>query len=113
MKWIVGSVLILSIMLAAVHGFCAERVEGVVVVIVVINEEVNERPIAYCRVYIGDNRALTGATGNFVMLLDPGDYPVRVEGRNITEVRGSNTMEQRRVRVFPEASQRITIVVSG
>ncbi len=109
MKWIAGSVLILSIMLAAVHAFCAERVEGVVVVI----DEANERPIAYCRVYIGDNRALTDASGNFVMLLDPGDYPVRVEGRNITEVRGSTTMEQRRVRVFPGDSQRIKIFVSG
>ena len=107
MKWIAGSVLILSIMLAAVHALCAERVEGVVI------DEANERPIAYCRVYIGDNRALTDASGNFVMLLDPGDYPVRVEGRNITEVRGSNTMEQRRVRVFPGEWQRIEIVVSG
>ncbi len=110
MKWIAGSVLILSIMLAAVHALCAERVEGVVVVII---DETNERPIAYCRVYIGDNRALTDDSGNFVMLLDPGDYPVRVEGRNITEVRGFHTMEQRRVRVFPGEGQRIEIVVSG
>ena len=84
----------------------AESVEGVV-----INIQ-NKKPIPYCRVFIGDNRALTDASGNFVMNVDLGTYNIRVQGYNTRRVTGANTKEKGVVRILPGRRHNILIHVS-
>jgi len=107
MRWMVGSLLFLVVTLTIAYPApCAESVEGVLI------DHNSGNPIPYCRVYIGDNRALTDADGNFVLLLEPGIYRIRVQGYNIRRVDGSNTNELEMLKVLPRILQRIQILVS-
>ena len=107
MKYVVGSFLLLAFALTlALPGLSAESVQGTL-----INQN-NNRPIANWRLSIGDYRAQTDAHGNFVILIEPGLYPIQVQGYRIRRVQGSNTNLTSKMKVLPRATNKILIFVS-
>lgn len=78
----------------------AEAVRGVVI-------RGGER-VPYCRVHVGGNRSLADQNGNFIMVLNPGDHPVRVEGQSIEAVIVDGRPAEM-VRVAPGAETTIEI----
>jgi hypothetical protein len=106
MKWMVGSILFFLLTLPFPYSaFCGGvSVEGVV-------EDQNQRRIANCSLSIGNNRARTDAYGNFAILVEPGEYPIQVQGYRIGRVDAPYIREGQILRVLPRSPQRIRIVV--
>lgn len=96
MRWAVHLLLALIICLAIGMTAWAETVHGVV--------RREGRPVPDRQVFIGDNQALTDRYGNFAMWLDPGEYPVRVQG--------FGNCQPQRVRVRPGERTMVEIQVS-